>query len=287
MRARSILLSGALGACLSLSPAVTRAGEAKELRFDWARDGVATAGIGLVWIGSEVEKDTFAPDDCRWCDEVPGIDRSARTAFLWNEPGRADKASDVLDFGVLPVAMIGLDAILASQHGAVGDAWGEDTAIIVQTAVTASLINQFVKFSVGRERPFVHALPDAEKGNTEHPHDNNLSFYSGHTSLAFALVGSTGMVAHMRGYRNAWVVWPVGGIAAVTVAWLRIAADKHYLTDVAVGAIVGGTIGVMMPRLLHAPRESRGDGSGNGSNVTATVLSTRRRTPVFTVMIPF
>lgn len=256
------------------------------MRFDWAKDGMAFTAIGAVWIGTEVEKETFAPKECRWCDEIPGVDRAARTAFLWNEPGDADDASDVLDFAVLPVAMIGLDAILASQHGAVGETWGEDTAIIVQTALTASLINQIVKFGAGRERPFVHALAtDEEKANTDHPADNNLSFYSGHASLAFALLGSTASVTHMRGYRNAWVVWPVGGVAAVAVAWLRIAADKHYLTDVAVGALVGGTIGVMMPRLLHAPRETRDEGSGGGA--TATVLPTSLRTPVFTVIVPF
>ena len=283
MRTRSIVVSGVVGAFLALAPGFAHAEEPRELRFDWVRDGVAFSGIGAVWIGSEIEKDSFAPKECRWCDEVPGIDRSARTAFRWNEPGRADTASDVLDFGVLPVAMIGIDALLASQHGAVGDAWGEDTAIIVQTAVTASLINQFVKFSVGRERPFVHALPDGEKANTEHPADNNLSFYSGHTSLAFALVGSTATVAQMRGYRNAWIVWPVGGVAALTVAWLRLAADKHYLTDVAVGALVGGTIGVVMPRLLHAPRTGREESNG----ATATVLPTSLRTPVFTIIVPF
>ena len=42
------------------------------------------------------------------------------------------------------------------------------------------------------------------------------------------------------------------GVAAVT-GWLRIAADKHYATDVALGAGLGAGVGVAVPLLLHAP----------------------------------
>ena len=64
--------------------------------------------------------------------------------------------------------------------------------------VLAGTVNFLVKALVGRERPFVHALPDAEKDRTADPDDNNLSFYSGHSTLSMSLAVSAGQVASMR-----------------------------------------------------------------------------------------
>ena len=107
------------------------------------------------------------------------------------------------------------------------------------------------KFAVGRERPFVHVLNDEQRKLIAHPSDNNLSFYSGHTSLAFSLVAAAGTVSQMRGYRHAWAVWAVGLPAAASVGLMRMGADKHYLSDVAVGAVAGTVFGVGLPLLLH------------------------------------
>ena len=100
-------------------------------------------------------------------------------------------------------------------------------------------LTQIVKFTAGRERPFVHALPADQKPLTAHPADNNVSFYSSHTSFAFSLAVSTATVASMRHYRWARVIWGVGLVSAAAVGYLRIAADQHYFTDVLVGAAAG------------------------------------------------
>jgi membrane-associated phospholipid phosphatase len=108
---------------------------------------------------------------------------------------------------------------------------------------------------VRRERPFVHVLPAEEKATTEHPNDNNVSFYSGHTSLAFSLVTAAGTVSELRGYKHRWLIWAVGLPAAASVGLLRMGADKHYLTDVLVGAAAGSLFGVGVPLLLHGRQE--------------------------------
>jgi membrane-associated phospholipid phosphatase len=41
---------------------------------------------------------------------------------------------------------------------------------------------------------------------------------------------------------------------ATGVGYLRIAADKHYFSDVMTGAIVGSAIGIGVPLLFHSPR---------------------------------
>jgi membrane-associated phospholipid phosphatase len=108
---------------------------------------------------------------------------------------------------------------------------------------------------VGRERPFVHELPLDQKELTSQPADNNLSFFSGHSSEAFALASASGTVATMRGYRWAPVVWSVGGVVAAVTAYLRIAADKHWLTDVLAGAVLGAGIGFALPYVFHSAED--------------------------------
>ena len=57
----------------------------------------------------------------------------------------------------------------------------------------------------------------------------------------------------MRGYRLAPLVWIAGGVIAFTVSYLRIAADRHYFTDVTVGAALGIGTGIAIPLLFHRP----------------------------------
>jgi membrane-associated phospholipid phosphatase len=271
----------ALAAALVAAPKVSHAEpDIRELSIRPAIDLPLTAGGGVVWIGSELLKAKLAPEKCRWCEHTPAVDRAARDHLRWENPHAAGVASDVLDFGILPVLVLGGDALLASRHGALRG-WDEDATVIAEAAIAAAVLNQVIKFSVGRERPFVHALEsDEEKAGTGHASDNNLSFYSGHTSLAFALVGSAGAVAQMRGYEHAWLVWPVGGVLAASIGYLRIGADKHWLTDVATGAVVGGAIGVGMPYLLHAPEDAD---EGESSNPVQAGF----RGPVFQVAFVF
>src|SRR6059058_3168029 len=77
-----------------------------------------------------------------------------------------------------------------------------------------------------------------------HAAGDNLSFFSGHATLAFALATSAGTVASMRHHRLAPVMWAVGLLLATTGGYLRIAADRHYATDVLTGALVGSAVGI-------------------------------------------
>jgi membrane-associated phospholipid phosphatase len=78
-----------------------------------------------------------------------------------------------------------------------------------------------------------------------------VSFPSGHTSRAFALATSAGYIAHVRGYKVEPYVWASGATLAVTTAYLRIGADKHYLTDVLAGAAIGVSAGLTVPLLMR------------------------------------
>jgi membrane-associated phospholipid phosphatase len=231
------------------------------LDFNWTRDGAITAAAGVLWIGSEaLFKKDLAPKTCHWCDRsvdgtdtLNGFDRWGRgvAADTFEGRERADLWSNIGGFGVLPVGVLGAQYLLSSGSGAPLSYYAQDAAIIIESTAVAALVNQVVKFSVGRERPFVHVLPEDQKGLTRHPTDNNLSFYSGHTNMAFALVTAAGTVSELRGYKNRWLIWAVGLPAAASIGLLRMGADRHYLSDVLVGAAAGTIFGVGMPLLLH------------------------------------
>lgn len=226
-------------------------GQTRDLRWDPAVDGTVTGVGAAVWLTSVLSQAELAPARCRWC-EVDGVDRSAREALLWSHPATAGTMSNVTAFVVAPVAAVGLDWLAAAHDGSAGNI-GVDTLLVLESVVIVANVNQLTKLLVGRERPFVHALPADQKAQTPNPSDNNLSFFSGHTSEAAALAASAGTVATLRGYRWAPLVWGVGGALAVTTGYLRIAADAHWLTDVLVGMLVGAGIGVGVPALFHRP----------------------------------
>ena len=126
--------------------------------------------------------------------------------------------------------------------------WFDDVSPIVESAIAVSLLQHVAKFSVAQQRPFVHyAAPGTHTPDV----DDNSSFWSGHTSLAFSLAVSAGVVADERGYAVAPAVWITGLTLATATGYLRVAADKHYASDVIVGALMGSAVGVAWPKLFR------------------------------------
>lgn len=242
-----------------------RADGARELRYDTRIDVAVTSIGGAAWITSELLKAELVPDKCRWCsraedgqDLLNPYDGWVRRGLLWKTTDAADTASSILGFLVEPGAMMGLTAVSEANDRAIAR-FPVDALLITEATVLAADLNQIAKFAFARERPFVHYPPrgpGAVRTLTDNPSDDNLSFFSGHTTLAFAIATSAGTINTLRGYRLAPLVWGAGLTMAVSVGYLRIAADKHYLSDVLTGAVVGSIIGVGVPLLLHSASSS-------------------------------
>jgi membrane-associated phospholipid phosphatase len=254
-------LGTALIIALTAAPALAATGQVHELRHDTRVDVAVTVTGGAWLLMSELLKPSLVPEKCRWCyraddggDLLNPYDGWVRRRLLWRQTGAAHLASNLL-VGVLePATQLGLDAVAAHQQGAL-QAFPVDTLLVAEATIVASIINQVTKFAFARERPFVHYLPrapNALRELTSSPSDNNLSFFSGHTTVAFALATSSAMVATLRGYRLAPLLWGSGLTMAASVGYLRIAADKHYLSDVATGAVVGSIVGIGLPLLFHS-----------------------------------
>jgi membrane-associated phospholipid phosphatase len=248
---------------LAMSPS-SALGQSNELRYDLRIDVPLTVVDTVGWLGSELFKDKLAYQTCQWCDRHPdgsdalnGLDAAVRDALKWSDIDAGNTASNVTGFVLMPVTALGLTALAASREGSSGNI-PIDLLLIAEATAFAADVNQIVKFSVGRERPFVHALPPELKSTTANPADNNTSFYSGHTNLVFALAVSSGTVASMRGYRLAPWIWAGGLTVAATTGYLRIAGDRHYFTDVITGAIAGSAFGFAIPYFFHRPLGSSG-----------------------------
>lgn len=237
-------------------PADTEAPPA--LVYRWKIDLSLTAALGAFVLVTEAAKAQLEPGACRFC-EPPTIDAEAQGALRWGDPDPARHASDALAWVLVPGLALGWDFVATSSLPDRGRMRAVDLGLMAEAGAIALALDQTVKFAAGRERPFVHARAPADRLRLHDP-DDDLSFYSGHTTLSFALAVSAGEVAELRGYREAPWIWASGLAAASLTGYLRIAADKHWLSDVVTGAAVGAAVGALVPLLHGARRGRRGQG---------------------------
>jgi len=261
------LRSIALALVIAVAPRAWAAEPPVPLPYNLAVDASVT-GAMLLSVGVlAIYQPELLPAACRWC-EPPAFDSAVRNALFWQDGARtADTLSTVLD-AVVPASA--LTYLLLSANGA-GDfnAGLVDSLLVTEAAAAALLVNQALKLLVGRQRPYAHFGNDLGYSRSE----DNLSFYSGHASLAFSVVAATVTVASMRGYAGAGIVAGVGFTLGVGIGYLRIAADQHYLTDVLVGAAIGGLVGWAVPRIFHSPSLAPSTGAGLRAPVFALKLA--------------
>lgn len=106
---------------------------------------------------------------------------------------------------------------------------------VVQSLAYAGIITTTLKIVIGRERPFLNNGPDQFHGFSTS--DNRNSMPSGHTTVAFAICSS--LAADID---NPYATVGLYGLATVT-AWSRIYSDRHWLSDVFLGAAIGTACG--------------------------------------------
>jgi membrane-associated phospholipid phosphatase len=248
---RFALASAALLSSFALrAPTAAAEPPAADARDDEDR-GVHLIGLGVAVgldVVSEVAfKDALAPDACRWC-APPGFDASVHDHLIWDNPKRAASLSNLTAFVLAPLGAAGLLFVASASRADHTSAFLDDMIAVTEAAVYSQLAVQVLKFSVGRQRPDTRDRAPGLPGTN----DDNLSFVSGHTALAFSLATAAGTVAQRRHYQLAPVIWATGLALATTTGYLRIAGDKHYLSDVVGGAAIGAAAGLVLPRLLHS-----------------------------------
>ena len=246
-------------ALAAILAAPARAEEApRPLRYDLTVDGVTTGAAVAATLTLSLLGSKLAPTSCLWCDPGP-FDRNVAKALVWQDRRAADLASSIIAEGVLPAGILAFGLLSASAAGDLG-AWGVDTLLIAQAVSLSMVLNLSVKYLVGRERPYAFFGHDTGWVATQ---ERNQSFYGGHTSFSFATATAAGTVFILRGYPGAGIVLGAGLGVAAFVGYLRMAAEMHYLSDVAVGAAAGALIGWAVPWIFH--RQSDGGSPQPGS----------------------
>ncbi len=245
---------------LALAAALAAPARAQEpprpLRYDLTADAAVTGAAALTWAALGLMSHQLAPLSCMWC-APPALDERVQAALVWKDPQAAATASDV-STAVLPVGLLAFGFFSARAVGTTETFW-VDTLVIAEAVSIAGALNLGVKYLSGRQRPYAYY---GREPSYDDPYDRNVSFYSGHASMAFASATAAGTVYLLRGYKGApWVLG--GGLALATyTGYLRIGADKHGFTDVLAGAAVGGLVGWAVPYLFH--RSGGGASQGGG-----------------------
>jgi membrane-associated phospholipid phosphatase len=159
------------------------------------------------------------------------LDHPVQRYALHNDgPGANGVASTVRHFGqpeVYGTITAGLVATgLITGNQAITRSGGK----LALSLALAGAGTQIGKFALGRPRPSQSLDADGYD-----PFSGQVSFPSGHTAMAFALATSLSDDIH-----RPWATVGLYGMATA-VGWSRINDNKHWLSDVAAGAILGIT----------------------------------------------
>jgi membrane-associated phospholipid phosphatase len=158
-------------------------------------------------------------------------------AGVWN-PAAATASNVLAGLAAVPL-------VLGGGAWARGEANGRDFATLAlmyaQVMAIQSGVNLAVRSLKIWKRPF---LLGNDGGSARQEGEAHGSFYSGHASAAFATAVFLGVYFQnlYPGSRYTPAVWAGGLSLAVLVSSLRVAAGKHYPTDVIVGGLMGSLI---------------------------------------------
>lgn len=174
------------------------------------------------------------------CDPatLPGIDRWAVTTV--SEP--------LSDVSTALLGGVGVFTGYVALHGLPREQWRGNFVVLASTAAWTAASAEWLKVLVRRKRPQLYTADAAAAYNDR---ESQESWPSGHTALSFAAATSYLVISgreHLpHRTRNAILLYA----GAVGVGVLRVAAGKHFPTDVLGGAALGTGIGWLVPT-IHA-----------------------------------
>jgi len=218
--------------------------------------GLTAAGAGLaaagLYLNQKIIPLTEDQVNALLKEDVNPLDRWVTNHW---SPG-ADKWSDILR----NVSLVSPFALLASDR--IRDDAGTVGLMYAETLLLASAGSLLSKGIFQRTRPFVYN-PDVPMHLKAGNREARRSFYSGHTTIAFA---ATFFLAKVYGdfYSDSdWkaVIWSGAVVISSATGLFRVLAGKHFLTDVLAGGAIGGIIGYGVPA-IHKKTGGKSPSSG-------------------------
>ncbi|HWE26757.1 MAG TPA: phosphatase PAP2 family protein [Polyangia bacterium] len=220
---------------------------------------IAVLTLGTVlWGGTSlIGTTTTQPPFCGGTS-TPACDPSGLNALDRLALGRSSQpartAADIISF--VPIAYLGLDMFdVGPRHW---KTYLTDLWVVAESLAWNGAIQDIVRRAVRRPRPFLYTagIYPSERDSPE----SGFSFYSGHTSFAFALATSASYTFALRHPHSKWryVVWPALLAVASIEPILRVYSGDHFPTDVIIGAVAGSAVGLFFPavhrRLKSIPK---------------------------------
>jgi len=153
----------------------------------------------------------------------------------------------------------------------------------LEAVAVAGIATTVLKGVAGRSRPFVSVdtNPSDFHFGRGFSNGNLQSFPSGHTTAAFALASTVTSESQRWWPHQTWIVAPVMYGAATMVGLSRMYNNKHWASDVALGAAIGTFSGIKVVRYSHGHPSNRIDrfflgttlrAGGNGDAQLALVV---------------
>ena len=169
-----------------------------------------------------------------------GMDNYFRNQLKWSSSNmdKAVSGSDLLLYGVF----LGSIPILPF---ATKNEYFNTLKASLNVLSLNGIVTDIVKMTVKRQRP------DSYFETREDADDSFRSFFSGHTSTTFAIGTSNAIILSKNYPDKKKLIWLGNLSLAAATGYFRMAGDKHYFSDVIVGAIVGYAIG----KLAHRNRD--------------------------------
>lgn len=188
---------------------------------------------GTTALALNVITNEFGPHESRW-KEPPAFDLWGRTALKWTDSTQvAAQMSDYLLYSTIASPFI---TAFFTPNDYFRKALMSAEAFIYTVALTDLFKRMFA-----RQRPYARFGDITVAGPGQ-----NLSFFSGHTSTAFAGATMSALLLADAFPEWSWLIYPSFFIPAAATGYMRIAADRHYLTDVLAGAGAGTLISLLV-----------------------------------------
>jgi membrane-associated phospholipid phosphatase len=210
----------------------------------YAEVDLPVLGVGLVFAGARLIP-TQPPFCAPLCQRASLNVLDRLTAGYWSPAWATASDVSLISIGALAAMVLVVDE---GPLPALNDA-----LVVSESALTALALSTVLTLVVGRPRPFEYG--------TEAPLSERLSanagasFVSSHASVSFAIALSTAMAARRLSPGTAipLLVLGLGGAAATFVATARVMGGQHFITDSLAGAVIGTSVGIIVPALHGSP----------------------------------
>ncbi|GAB3989999.1 hypothetical protein GCM10028807_16210 [Spirosoma daeguense] len=239
-------------------------------KTSWKKDGLLMVGIaGASFIASDMSDKVTPLNE----EEIKSLSRSSVNSFdrgaTYNFSPSIDKSSNTVVFSVMaaPIVLSLVDSKVRRDIGKV-------SLMYLETTLLSTFLPSFGKGGMPRTRPFLYNT-DVAMAEKIHP-DSRRSFFSGHTTWAFASAVFLSKVFsdYHPESRLKPVIW-IGSLgAASAVGYMRYASGAHFPTDILAGAAVGTLIGFGIPA-IHKIKSDRLSITPGGSFETPVALQIR------------